>query len=92
MDLSADPRELVAAGLALWLLPLAGVLLVLFTGARTDRELVLVAVPLASAALAYLLTRALSASAGRSLLWGLACLLSCVGCNVCALLLVAVLG
>ena len=86
------PLELLAAGLALWALPLAGVLLVLFTGVRANGGIVLVVLPLTSAALCYLLTRALSASTGRSLLWGCACLVSCVGCNACALLLAELVG
>ena len=94
MDLrwATDPRELLAAGVALWVLPLVGVLLVLFTTLNASGAIVLVALPLASAVLAYVLSRPLSASAGRSLLWGCACMVSCVVCNACALLLAALVG
>ena len=92
MDLVADRRALVAAGAALWLLPLVGVLLVMFTSMRASGAIVWVALPLGSAALVYLLSRVLSVSPARSLIWTLACLVSCVVCNGCALALTAVLG
>jgi hypothetical protein len=92
MDFSVDRRELAAAGVALWLVPLAGVLLVLFTGVKEHGAIVLVALPLASAALTYLISRELSVPVGRSLLWGLGCLVSGVVCNGCALLIAALIG
>jgi hypothetical protein len=86
------PEELVAVAVALWLLPLVGVLLVLFTGVKSNGELVLLGLPVGSAALAYVVGRVLSTSAGRSLLVGFGCLVSCFICNACALLLAALIG
>jgi hypothetical protein len=67
---SRDPLEQVAAAVAVGLLPLAGALLVLFSGLKGHAVVALVVMPLVFATVAYLLGRRLSVSVGRSLLLG----------------------
>jgi hypothetical protein len=87
-----DPLEQVAAGVALGLLPLANAVLVLFTGLKAHAAIALVAMPLGSATLAYLLSRRLSTPMGRSILLGFGCTTACFVGNGCAMLLAALAG
>jgi hypothetical protein len=85
-----DPLESVAAGVATVLLPIVNAILVLATGLKGHAEIALIAMPLLSAAIAYLAARWLSTSAGRSLLLGFGCTVACFMGNVCALVLAAI--
>jgi hypothetical protein len=83
------PAEQAAAGVGLLLLPATNFVLVLFTGLASHVTIVLVVLPLVSAVVAYLLSRWLSISAGRSILLGFGCATACFIGNACALLLAA---
>jgi hypothetical protein len=89
---SRDPLEQVAAAVAVGLLPLAGALLVLFSGLKGHAVVALVVMPLVFATVAYLLGRRLSVSVGRSLLLGFGCTTACFVANAGAMLLAAVAG
>jgi hypothetical protein len=84
-----DPLEQLAAGVATVVLPLVNALLVLFTGLKGHAEIAVIAMPVLSAAIAYLVCRLLDTSAGRSILLGFSCTVACFIGNACALLLAA---
>jgi hypothetical protein len=84
------PLEQVAAGVAVGLLPLANAALVLFTGLKGHEVIALIVMPVASAAIAYLLSRRLETPVGRSILFGFGCATGCLIGNLCAMILAAI--
>jgi hypothetical protein len=83
------PGEQAAAFVGLGILPLASGALVLFTGVRELMEVVLVALPLLCAMVAYVVGRRLGSSFGQTILVSFGSATACFIGNLGALLLAA---
>jgi hypothetical protein len=82
------PNHQLAAGVASTLLPAINCALVLFAGFASHATIALAVMPLASAALVFVLSRRLSIPIAAALVLGSGCAAFCFCGNACALLLV----
>ena len=87
-----SPGHQLATGVGSVLLPAVNFTVVLFAGFAHDGKVALVVMPIVSAAILYVVSRALSVTVGWALVLAMCCAAFCFVVNGCALLLVGLAG